>query len=67
MYNFVARAPRSSGETVRGGSTAVSAGGDLGGVRVVGKDVCLGAVIDVGDEGGLQYDVAFWNGGGYTC
>jgi hypothetical protein len=46
-----------------GGPTAESTRGDLGGVRVFGKQ-CVGAVGDVGDAGGLQYDVAFWKAGG---
>jgi hypothetical protein len=40
--------------------------GDLGGVRVVGKDVCrvCGKVSVVGDKGGLHCEVAFRKGGG---
>jgi hypothetical protein len=67
MYNSPARASRSSGETARGGPTAESTRGDVGGVMVVCKDGCSvsgGDKADVGDAGGLHCDVAFWNGGG---
>ena len=63
MYNFNARESCSSGEMMGGEPTAESTRGDLGGVRVFGKQ-CVGAVGDVGDAGGLQYDVAFWKAGG---
>lgn len=67
LYSSVARASRSSGETARGGPTAESTRGDVGGVIVVSKDegsLLGGDKADVGDAGGLHCDVAFWNGGG---
>jgi hypothetical protein len=44
-----------------------SARGDLGGVRVAGKDVCrvCGKVSVVGDRGGLHCEVALRKGGGW--
>lgn len=65
-YSLEARDFRSSGEGLSDASTAESTRGDLGGVRVAGKDECRngGAVVVVGDNGGLQCDVACRNGGG---
>ena len=56
VYNLMAKASRSSGEMLRGDLTAESTRGDLGGVIVVGRDVCLfcGNEQDVGEVGGLQ-------------
>ena len=61
---------RDTGDRVTDDTTAGSWRGDLGGVRVAGKDVwrtCGNVVVVpvVGDSGGLHWEVAFRKGGGW--
>lgn len=66
-YSRDARDLRSSSVNGLYDPIAESACGDLGGVRVAGKDVCreFGNVVVVGDEGGLHCEVALRNVGGW--
>jgi hypothetical protein len=66
-YNRDVRDLRSSDDKGRDDVIVESARGDLGGVRVAGRDVCRvgGKVSDVGDKGGLHCEVAFRKGGGW--
>jgi hypothetical protein len=67
VYNRLARELCSSGDIGRDVVILVPARGDLGGVRVDGRDVCrvCGKVSVVGDKGGLHCEVAFRKGGGW--
>jgi hypothetical protein len=72
-YNRDESEVRSSGDTgdrTADDATAGSWRGDLGGVRVAGRDVCrtcgnVFVVAVVGDSGGLHCEVAFRKGGGW--
>jgi hypothetical protein len=66
-YSRLARELRSSDDKGIDAVIAWFARGDLGGVRVAGKDVCrvCGKVSVVGDKGGLHCEVAFRKGGGW--
>jgi hypothetical protein len=66
-YSRLARERRSSDDKGRDFVMVESARGDLGGVRVAGKDVCrvCGKVSVVGDRGGLHCEVALRKGGGW--